>query len=151
MLRAILNEYTLRAVFADYGVSSGQYVGSPARLGPTVTGRKTQSFNGFCCLIPLSRIPPGVITKGVHHACTNVGSGFGRWGVAGVGSVKGDETRPPPELKCPVSGNTATKDHAVDFDGGKVYFCCDNCPKAFEANPAKFAAKAHFRCWKRDN
>ena len=34
--------------------------------------------------------------------------------------------------KCPVSGKAAAKDHAVDFEGGKVYFCCDNCPKAFE-------------------
>ena len=48
-------------------------------------------------------------------------------------------------LKCPVSGHPASKDHAVDFDGGKVYFCCDNCPKAFAANPTKFAAKAHLQ------
>ncbi len=46
-------------------------------------------------------------------------------------------------LKCPVSGKPATKDHAVSYDGGKVYFCCDNCPKAFEKDPSKFAAKAH--------
>ncbi len=45
--------------------------------------------------------------------------------------------------KCPVSGKAAAKDHAVAFEGGKVYFCCDNCPKAFEKNSAKFAAKAH--------
>lgn len=62
-----------------------------------------------------------------------------------VGSVRGDEDKAAPELKCPVSGKTATKDHAVDFDGGKVYFCCDNCPKAFAANPKKFAAKAHLQ------
>ena len=24
-------------------------------------------------------------------------------------------------------------------DGGKVYFCCENCPKAFEKDPEKFA------------
>ena len=47
--------------------------------------------------------------------------------------------------KCPVSGKAASKDHAVDFDGGKVYFCCDNCPKAFEKTPKKFAAKAHLQ------
>ncbi|HKD37273.1 MAG TPA: YHS domain-containing protein [Pirellulales bacterium] len=45
--------------------------------------------------------------------------------------------------KCPVSSKPAAKDHAVSYEGGKVYFCCDNCPKAFQANPAKFAAKAH--------
>jgi YHS domain-containing protein len=47
--------------------------------------------------------------------------------------------------KCPVSGEAASKDHAVDFDGGKVYFCCDKCPKAFAANQKKFAAKAHLQ------
>lgn len=46
-------------------------------------------------------------------------------------------------LKCPVSGHPATKDHAVDFEGGKVYFCCDDCPKAFAKDSAKFAAKTH--------
>lgn len=45
--------------------------------------------------------------------------------------------------KCPVSGKPAKEDAAVDFDGGKVYLCCQNCPKAFEGNTAKFAAKAH--------
>jgi YHS domain-containing protein len=60
-----------------------------------------------------------------------------------IGSVRGDDSAA--KLTCPVSGKPATKDHAVDFDGGKVYFCCDNCPKAFEANPKKFAAKAHLQ------
>jgi YHS domain-containing protein len=45
--------------------------------------------------------------------------------------------------KCPISGKPAKEEAAVDFAGGKVYLCCKNCPKAFEANPAKFAAKAH--------
>ena len=45
--------------------------------------------------------------------------------------------------KCPVSGKHAKESAAVDFDGGKVYMCCNNCPKAFAANKAKFAAKAH--------
>jgi len=45
--------------------------------------------------------------------------------------------------KCPISGKPAKESAAVDFEGGKVYLCCNNCPKAFEANPAKFAAKAH--------
>jgi YHS domain-containing protein len=45
--------------------------------------------------------------------------------------------------KCPVSGKPAKEASAVDFDGGKVYMCCDNCPKAFEKNTDKFAAKAH--------
>jgi YHS domain-containing protein len=47
------------------------------------------------------------------------------------------------ELKCPVSGKPALKEKAVDFNGGKVYFCCENCPKAFEKDSAKYAEKAN--------
>jgi hypothetical protein len=47
--------------------------------------------------------------------------------------------------KCPVSGKAASKDHAVDFDGGKVYFCCDDCPKEFAKDTTKYASKAHLQ------
>jgi hypothetical protein len=47
------------------------------------------------------------------------------------------------ELKCPVSGAAAKMDHAVEHNGGKVYFCCDKCPEAFKADTAKFATKAN--------
>jgi hypothetical protein len=47
--------------------------------------------------------------------------------------------------KCPVSAKPASMDHAADFDGGKVYFCCDNCPAEFAKDSAKFAAKAHLQ------
>ena len=45
--------------------------------------------------------------------------------------------------KCPVSGQPAKEEAAVDFEGGKVYMCCKNCPKAFAKDTAKFATKAH--------
>lgn len=45
-------------------------------------------------------------------------------------------------IKCPVSGKAATP-NAVDYKGGKVYFCCENCPKAFSKDSAKFATKAN--------
>jgi YHS domain-containing protein len=47
------------------------------------------------------------------------------------------------EPKCPVSGKAIDKDASVEFNGGKVYFCCMNCPKAFAKTPEKFAAKAN--------
>ncbi|MGE3314527.1 MAG: hypothetical protein AB7O26_05370 [Planctomycetaceae bacterium] len=47
------------------------------------------------------------------------------------------------KIVCPVSGQPGAKDHAVKYKGGDVYFCCDNCPKAFEKEPAKFALKAN--------
>ena len=45
--------------------------------------------------------------------------------------------------KCPVSGAPAKEASAVAYKGAKVYFCCNNCPKAFAANTEKFAAKAN--------
>ena len=48
-------------------------------------------------------------------------------------------------LKCPVSGQPAKADKTADFNGGKVQFCCDKCPTAFNANSAKFAAKANLQ------
>ena len=45
--------------------------------------------------------------------------------------------------KCPVSGKPIDKEHKVAYNGGEVYFCCPNCPPAFEKDPAKYAAKAN--------
>src|SRR5579871_996331 len=52
-------------------------------------------------------------------------------------------TAAEPKLKCPVSGKECGKDHAAAYKDGKVYFCCDKCPKAFEATPEKYAVKAN--------
>jgi hypothetical protein len=47
------------------------------------------------------------------------------------------------ELKCPVSGQPAKADKTLEHNGATVEFCCENCPKAFKADTAKFAAKAN--------
>jgi YHS domain-containing protein len=60
-----------------------------------------------------------------------------------VPAIRAEDKAAEPALKCPVSGEAASKDHAVDFEGGKVYFCCDDCPKTFAKTTEKFAAKAH--------
>ena len=44
---------------------------------------------------------------------------------------------------CPVSGKAALQDKTADYKSGKVYFCCENCPKAFAKDTAKFATKAN--------
>lgn len=44
---------------------------------------------------------------------------------------------------CPVSGKGIDKTKIVSHNGGDVYFCCANCPKAFKANTDKFAPKAN--------
>lgn len=48
------------------------------------------------------------------------------------------------EATCPVSGKPAIESSFVEMkDGSKVYFCCENCPKAYEKDPKKFAIKAN--------
>jgi YHS domain-containing protein len=47
------------------------------------------------------------------------------------------------KASCPLSGKAALEDKTADYKGGKVYFCCENCPKAFAKDPAKFATKAN--------
>jgi YHS domain-containing protein len=47
------------------------------------------------------------------------------------------------DAKCPVSGKAINPEAIVEYNGGKVYFCCMNCPKAFKADTEKFAGKAN--------
>lgn len=49
----------------------------------------------------------------------------------------------PFKATCPVANKPALQDKVVDYKGGKVYFCCANCPKAFEKDTAKYATKAN--------
>ena len=49
----------------------------------------------------------------------------------------------PKDAKCPVSGHECDPLASANLDGGKVYFCCDNCAGAFKGDSAKFTAKAH--------
>ena len=63
--------------------------------------------------------------------------------VLAAGAVAIAAVKAPGDVKCPVSGGPAKADKSVKYDGGNVYFCCGNCPKTFEGNPEKFAAKAH--------
>ncbi len=53
------------------------------------------------------------------------------------------EDKPGKDVKCPVSGKDVKAASFVEFNGGKVYLCCDGCPAAFKKDTAKFAAKAN--------
>jgi YHS domain-containing protein len=46
---------------------------------------------------------------------------------------------------CPVTGKPAIEKSFLELpDGnGKIYFCCDNCPKTYEANPKRFRIQLH--------
>jgi YHS domain-containing protein len=52
------------------------------------------------------------------------------------------------EAKCVVSGAPAKEDKFVEHNGKKVYFCCENCPKAFAKDPGKFTAKVNHQLLK---
>lgn len=49
------------------------------------------------------------------------------------------------EANCPVSGGAVNADHFVEKDGKKIYFCCENCPETYKADPEKFAAAANYQ------
>ena len=65
-------------------------------------------------------------------------------GLAAVATVYAADEIKLEGVKCVVaSGKDAKADKSVDYKGAKVFFCCPNCPKAFSADTAKFAAKAN--------
>lgn len=43
--------------------------------------------------------------------------------------------------KCPISGKPINPEMKTEYKGKTVYFCCGGCPKAFEADPEKYAVK----------
>ncbi|MEK6246882.1 MAG: hypothetical protein N2C12_01800 [Planctomycetales bacterium] len=44
---------------------------------------------------------------------------------------------------CPVSGKDVNSEKSASHHGGKVFFCCGNCLKAYAKNPDNFATKAN--------
>ena len=61
----------------------------------------------------------------------------------GLVAYAAEEKDKPFKATCPVANKPALQDKTVDYKGGKVYFCCANCPKAFEKDTAKYATKAN--------
>jgi YHS domain-containing protein len=44
-----------------------------------------------------------------------------------------------PQTMCPVeTGNPINKDIFRDYNGKRVYFCCNMCPKVFDKDPARY-------------
>jgi len=55
-----------------------------------------------------------------------------------------DKKDPLAGVNCVVQTTKPAKaDKSVDYKGGKVYFCCANCPKAFDA--AKHGTRANMQ------
>ena len=65
-------------------------------------------------------------------------------GLVMIGSLRAADEKPSLEkVTCPVSGKAVTAEFTVKYEGAKVYFCCENCPKAFAKDTKKFATKAN--------
>ena len=56
-------------------------------------------------------------------------------------AVAAGEQAAKPQTTCPVSGEPIDKSVHVDWQGQRVYFCCNNCPAKFKADPEKYFAK----------
>ena len=42
---------------------------------------------------------------------------------------------------CPVMGGKINKDVYADYEGKRVYFCCEGCVPEFQKDPAKYINK----------
>ncbi len=42
------------------------------------------------------------------------------------------------QTTCPVMEGPINKDIFTEYQGKKVYFCCDRCKKEFEKNPERY-------------
>src|SRR5690242_12403237 len=59
--------------------------------------------------------------------------------------VAEDEKKKEFKATCPVSKKPALEDKTAEYKGAKVYFCCENCPKAFAKDTKKFATRANMQ------
>ena len=46
-----------------------------------------------------------------------------------------------PQTKCPVMGYPINKKLHADYNGKRVYFCCESCPETFKKDPATYIKK----------
>lgn len=65
-------------------------------------------------------------------------------GLLSLALVPGPVAAEPPAVNqtCPVmSGKIASPDHAIEFRGRRVHFCCDRCSEQFQANPSHYLSE----------
>ncbi len=48
---------------------------------------------------------------------------------------------PKPQTTCPVLGGKINQQVYVDYQGKRIYFCCQGCDKEFRKNPEKYLKK----------
>lgn len=78
---------------------------------------------GFCCrdCISTFQSSPEHYAQGLPQFQTNVASAA------------------PPNTTCPVMvGRAVNPDIHVDYQGRRIFFCCNHCPQTFMANPEQY-------------
>ncbi len=48
---------------------------------------------------------------------------------------------PKPQTVCPVRGDKIDKSVYADYQGKRIYFCCEGCDKDFKKDPEKYLKK----------
>lgn len=46
-----------------------------------------------------------------------------------------------PQENCPVTGSPINKSISTDYNGKRIYFCCNACPAQFKKDPEKYIKK----------
>ena len=49
--------------------------------------------------------------------------------------------QPKPQTLCPVLGGNIDKKVYVDYQGKRIYFCCQGCDAEFKKDPEKYMKK----------
>ncbi len=63
--------------------------------------------------------------------------------MAGLAQANAHEKVQLKGVKCMLCSMQVSEKHAVDYNGGKVFFGCAACPPKFSKDTAKYAAKAN--------
>ena len=58
--------------------------------------------------------------------------------VFGYSLAEEDGAAPKLQSVCPVMGGQINKAVYTDYEGRRIYFCCQGCIGGFEKNPAKY-------------
>jgi YHS domain-containing protein len=62
----------------------------------------------------------------------------GGCGGCGGGEPEADSKVVVAQKTCPVMGGAVNKEIFVDYNGRRIYFCCNGCPETFKKDPAKY-------------
>ncbi len=66
-----------------------------------------------------------------------VGQSRAMAGCCGGGETETD-SKAIAQKTCPVMGGAINKDVFVDYNGRRIYFCCNGCPDTFKKDPEKY-------------